>query len=182
MGIDSYNGGAVVAMTGKGCVAIASDHRMGTNFNTISRNNVKVHKLGAKTLVGLAGLETDNQTVLAKLKFRMKMFKLREEREMPAQAVGHMTANVCPGGNITQQKLTLWEFPAKLSHFLLILLRSLGMVFLPPHGRQGRFQITLGQPDTIKRVRLHDTPHPLSTAYVRTPFRTILRAACDCGD
>ena len=94
MGIDTYNGGGVLAMAGKKCVAIATDHRFGTQYNTISRNCLKVHPISSKVMVGLAGLETDNQTVLAKIKFRMKMFKLREEREMPAEAVGSMISNV----------------------------------------------------------------------------------------
>eukprot|EP01061_Rhynchopus_euleeides_P003428 TRINITY_DN12683_c0_g1_i2.p1 TRINITY_DN12683_c0_g1~~TRINITY_DN12683_c0_g1_i2.p1 ORF type:complete len:206 (+),score=80.80 TRINITY_DN12683_c0_g1_i2:191-808(+) len=94
MGIHNYNGGSCVAMSGKGCVAIASDHRMGAQFATISRNNVKVHQVGRKAFVGLAGLETDNQTVLSKVQFRMKLFRLREEREMPVEAVGSMISNM----------------------------------------------------------------------------------------
>eukprot|EP01059_Diplonema_ambulator_P036771 TRINITY_DN9349_c0_g1_i1.p1 TRINITY_DN9349_c0_g1~~TRINITY_DN9349_c0_g1_i1.p1 ORF type:complete len:226 (+),score=63.12 TRINITY_DN9349_c0_g1_i1:66-680(+) len=93
MSIFAYNGGAL-AMKGDGCVAIASDNRFGTQFNTIARNNVKHHQVGSKVFVGLPGLETDNQTLLAKIKFRLKMFKLREEREMPVEAVTAMLGNL----------------------------------------------------------------------------------------
>lgn len=34
MSIMAYNGGCVVAMTGKDCVAIATDHRFGVQVNT----------------------------------------------------------------------------------------------------------------------------------------------------
>eukprot|EP01063_Lacrimia_lanifica_P024611 TRINITY_DN32483_c0_g1_i1.p2 TRINITY_DN32483_c0_g1~~TRINITY_DN32483_c0_g1_i1.p2 ORF type:complete len:221 (+),score=102.05 TRINITY_DN32483_c0_g1_i1:48-665(+) len=94
MSIFAYNGGAVVAMMGKDSIAIASDNRLGTQFNTIARNNIKVHQVGKKVFVGLPGLETDNQTLLAKIKFRMNMFRLREEREMPVKAVAAMLGNL----------------------------------------------------------------------------------------
>lgn len=37
-----YNGGSVVAMVGKGCVAIASDLRLGAQALTIACNHEKV--------------------------------------------------------------------------------------------------------------------------------------------
>ncbi|KAJ9445396.1 Proteasome subunit beta type-3-A [Diplonema papillatum] len=94
MSIHNYNGGAVLALCGKDAVFMSSDNRLGTNFNTIARNNVKYHKVTSRVFVGLAGLETDNQTVLAKIRFRLKMFLLREEREMPLKAVVSMISNL----------------------------------------------------------------------------------------
>jgi 20S proteasome subunit beta 3 len=58
-----YNGGAVVAMKGKNCVAIASDMRFGAQAQTISTNMPKIYKIHDKCFVGLTGLATDNQTM-----------------------------------------------------------------------------------------------------------------------
>jgi 20S proteasome subunit beta 3 len=59
----SYNGGAVVAMIGKDCVAIASDLRFGIQAQTVGMNFSKVFEMGPTLYVGLPGLATDTQTV-----------------------------------------------------------------------------------------------------------------------
>ena len=61
--IMSYNGGAVVAMAGKDCVAIASDLRYGIQAQTVAMNFSKVFEMGPTLFVGLPGLATDVQTV-----------------------------------------------------------------------------------------------------------------------
>lgn len=58
-----YNGGAVVAMVGKDCVAIASDMRFGIQAQTLATDCPKVLKVNDKTFLGLTGLMTDRQTV-----------------------------------------------------------------------------------------------------------------------
>ena len=63
MQIMEYNGGAVIAMTGKNCVAIASDLRFGIQAQTLAMNLPKIHKINDRCLVGLAGLASDNQTM-----------------------------------------------------------------------------------------------------------------------
>lgn len=55
----SYNGGAIVAMKGKGCVGIAADRRLGANFQTISTTFQKVFQIQHNILLGLSGLATD---------------------------------------------------------------------------------------------------------------------------
>ena len=61
--IMSYNGSAIVAMTGKDCVAIASDRRFGIQAQTVAMDFQKVFEMGPHLYVGLAGLATDVQTV-----------------------------------------------------------------------------------------------------------------------
>ena len=58
-----YNGGAVVAMVGKGCIAIASDLRFGIQAQTLAMNMPKIHKINDNCIIGLGGLTSDNQTV-----------------------------------------------------------------------------------------------------------------------
>ena len=68
MSILSYNGGAVVAMKGKNCVALASDLRYGVELRTITTDFPKVFEITPHLWVGLPGLATDIQTVLQKLR------------------------------------------------------------------------------------------------------------------
>lgn len=58
-----YNGGAVLAMVGKDCVAIASDKRLGQQFLTLSCEFPKLFPINDRLYVGLAGLATDVQTM-----------------------------------------------------------------------------------------------------------------------
>ena len=59
----AYNGGAVVAMVGKDCVAIASDKRFGVQAMTLSCEFEKVFQVNDGLWYGLAGLATDVQTL-----------------------------------------------------------------------------------------------------------------------
>lgn len=58
-----YNGGAVVAMKGEKCVAIASDMRFGMQALTMTMDFPKVYPVTEKTYIGLAGLASDAQTL-----------------------------------------------------------------------------------------------------------------------
>jgi len=75
-----YNGSGMVAMTGKSCVAIASDMRYGIQQHTIADNFHKIFKMHDKLYIGLSGLATDMQTVHAQLEYRLKLYELREDR------------------------------------------------------------------------------------------------------
>jgi 20S proteasome subunit beta 3 len=59
----AYNGGSVVAMLGKDCLAIASDKRLGSNMITISNNFPKLFEISQKMILGVSGLATDVQTL-----------------------------------------------------------------------------------------------------------------------
>ncbi|NXX46680.1 PSB3 protein, partial [Tricholaema leucomelas] len=61
--IMSYNGGAVMAMKGKNCVAIASDRRFGIQAQMVTTDFQKIFPMGERLYIGLAGLATDVQTV-----------------------------------------------------------------------------------------------------------------------
>ncbi|NXU04677.1 PSB3 protein, partial [Buphagus erythrorhynchus] len=60
--IMSYNGGAVMAMRGKDCVAIAADRRFGIQAQTVTTDFQKIFPMGQRLYIGLAGLATDVQT------------------------------------------------------------------------------------------------------------------------
>ncbi|KAM7363143.1 proteasome subunit beta type-3 [Cochliomyia hominivorax] len=82
MSILAYNGGCVVAMRGKDCVAIATDRRFGVQAQTIETDFEKVFKINPRMFLGLVGLQTDILTVKDRLMFRKNLYETRENREM----------------------------------------------------------------------------------------------------
>lgn len=94
MSITEYNGGALVAMVGKNCVAIASDRRYGIRQQTVSMNMQRIFQINEKCFLGLSGLVTDVQTVHEKLKFRTNLYKLREERDIKPSSFANLVSSV----------------------------------------------------------------------------------------
>ncbi|EGC34816.1 proteasome subunit beta type 3 [Dictyostelium purpureum] len=94
MSIMAYNGGACIVMTGKNCVAIASDLRFGIQQQTISNDYPKVYRVNDKCFIGISGLVTDAQTLHQKIVFRHNLYKLREERDMSPKVVTNLIANM----------------------------------------------------------------------------------------
>ncbi|CAG8477109.1 12350_t:CDS:2, partial [Ambispora leptoticha] len=88
-----YNGGSVVAMMGKNCVAIATDKRLGVQLMTVSTEFPKIFQITDKTYLGLAGLATDVQTLSELFRYKVNMYKLREEREMEPRTFARMVAS-----------------------------------------------------------------------------------------
>jgi len=93
MSIMEYNGSALVAMTGKNCVGIASDARFGSQQLTISPNMKRVFKMNDRTLLGLSGLATDVMTVQQQLSMKVGMYKLRENRDMKPSVFNNMLSS-----------------------------------------------------------------------------------------
>lgn len=94
MSILEYNGGAVMAMKGKDCVAIASDLRYGVQAQTVHMDFEKVFPMGERLYIGLAGLATDVQTVSSKLNFRRKLYELRENRPIKPKTFMSVVSNL----------------------------------------------------------------------------------------
>mmetsp|Transcript_40107 Transcript_40107/g.55732 ORF Transcript_40107/g.55732 Transcript_40107/m.55732 type:complete len:205 (-) Transcript_40107:185-799(-) len=94
MGLMSYNGGGIIAMTGKNCVAIASDLRLGSQSTTLAVDFQKTFKIHDTLIVGLAGLVTDMQTLSQRFKFRHNLYRLREDRDMRVSAFANMVSSM----------------------------------------------------------------------------------------
>ncbi|EPY26964.1 proteasome beta 3 subunit [Strigomonas culicis] len=92
MSILQYSGGSVMAMAGKECLVIISDNRLGEQLKTISMEVPKLHMINDSVVVGLTGLRSDQQTFANKLRFRMEMYRLREEREITGKAFASLVA------------------------------------------------------------------------------------------
>ena len=61
---------------------------------TVSTDFPKTFRMHDKLFVGLSGLATDVQTVSEKLKFRINMYKLKEERDIKASTFTKMLSNM----------------------------------------------------------------------------------------
>uniref|UniRef100_A0A2K6G6T6 Proteasome 20S subunit beta 3 n=1 Tax=Propithecus coquereli TaxID=379532 RepID=A0A2K6G6T6_PROCO len=90
----SYNGGAVMAMKGKNCVAIAADRRFGIQAQMVTTDFQKIFPMGDRLYIGLAGLATDVQTVAQRLKFRLNLYELKEGRQIKPHTLMSMVANL----------------------------------------------------------------------------------------
>lgn len=92
MSIMSYNGGCVLAMMGKDCVAIATDKRFGVERATKSSKFQRVFQFGPKLFIGLPGLATDTKTVYQRLRFRINMYELRENRRISPRTLASLVS------------------------------------------------------------------------------------------
>ncbi|MGH0126219.1 UNVERIFIED_CONTAM: hypothetical protein FKN15_026693 [Acipenser sinensis] len=92
--IMSYNGGAVMAMRGKNCVAIAADRRFGIQAQMVTTDFQKIFPMGDRLFIGLAGLATDVQTVSQRLKFRLNLYELKEGRQIKPKTFMSMVSNM----------------------------------------------------------------------------------------
>nr|QBH73453.1 proteasome subunit beta type protein [Orthoderella ornata] len=94
MSVLSYNGGAIVAMKGKNCVAIAADRRFGIQAQTLAIDFEKIFEMGPHLFLGLPGLATDTQTVQQRLKFRLNLYELKENRNIHPKTFSAMVSNL----------------------------------------------------------------------------------------
>ncbi|XP_076680082.1 proteasome subunit beta type-3 [Andrena cerasifolii] len=94
MSILAYNGGAIIAMKGKNCVAIAADRRFGIQAQAITVNFQKIFEMGPHLYVSLPGLATDTQTVMERLRFRVNLYELKESRKIHPKTFASMVSNL----------------------------------------------------------------------------------------
>lgn len=83
-----------MAMKGKDCVAIAGDLRFGLQAQTVSTDFDKIFEMGPHLYLGLAGLATDVQTVSERLKFRVNLYELRENRRIKPETLCSVVSNL----------------------------------------------------------------------------------------
>ncbi|KAL7421891.1 proteasome core particle subunit beta 3 [Cryptotrichosporon argae] len=93
MSLMALNGGSVVAMLGKDCVAIASDLRLGHEAIGVASNFEKVFPVNDMLYYGVTGLATDVYTVREHLRFRVNMYRMKEEREITPETFAHLVSS-----------------------------------------------------------------------------------------
>ncbi|KAF3140579.1 proteasome core particle subunit beta 3 [Orbilia oligospora] len=86
------DGGACLAMAGKDCVAIACDLRLGQQALTLSNNFPKIFNYG-DVFLGLTGLATDVQTMHSLFRYKVNLYRLREEREIEPETMANLVSS-----------------------------------------------------------------------------------------
>jgi 20S proteasome subunit beta 3 len=79
-------------MVGKDCVAIACDLRLGMQALTVSNNFPKIFQYG-DVFLGLTGLATDVSTVSDLFRYKVNMYRLREERNISPQTMANLVSS-----------------------------------------------------------------------------------------
>lgn len=80
-------------MVGKDCVAIACDLRLGMQALTVSNNFPKIFNYAPSTYLGLTGLATDVTTVSDLFRYKVNMYRLREERHISPQTLANLVSS-----------------------------------------------------------------------------------------
>ena len=80
-------------MVGKDCVAIACDLRLGMQSITVSNNFPKIFNYSPSTFLGLTGLATDVNTVSDLFRYKVNMYRLREERNIAPQTLANLVSS-----------------------------------------------------------------------------------------
>lgn len=88
-----YNGGSVIAMKGKDCVAIATDLRLGNQALLLATNFDKVFKVTDRTYVGLPGLASDLITLREKFRYRLNMYRMKEDRDIEPETFANLLSS-----------------------------------------------------------------------------------------
>eukprot|EP00511_Aplanochytrium_stocchinoi_P007542 CAMPEP_0204845186 /NCGR_PEP_ID=MMETSP1347-20130617/957_1 /ASSEMBLY_ACC=CAM_ASM_000690 /TAXON_ID=215587 /ORGANISM="Aplanochytrium stocchinoi, Strain GSBS06" /LENGTH=197 /DNA_ID=CAMNT_0051985115 /DNA_START=363 /DNA_END=956 /DNA_ORIENTATION=+ len=84
-------------MTGKNCVAIASDTRFGVQQTTISGDMERIFKVNNRTLIGLSGLQSDVLTVKQKLMQEVNLYTLNEDRDIKPSVFNNLVSGFLYG-------------------------------------------------------------------------------------
>ena len=79
-------------MAGKDCVAIACDLRLGLQSLTVSNDFPKIFQYG-DVFLGLTGLATDVATVSDLFRYKVNMYRLREERSIAPRTFANLVSS-----------------------------------------------------------------------------------------
>ncbi|TFY75111.1 hypothetical protein EWM64_g8901 [Hericium alpestre] len=88
-----YNGGSIVAMVGKDCVAIASDLRLGSQALTVATNFEKIFPVQDRLYLGLTGLASDVATLRERFRFLTNAYTMKESRAITPSAFAHLVSS-----------------------------------------------------------------------------------------
>ena len=80
-------------MVGSGCVALATDHRFGTDRQTNGIDFPKIYRVSESTFVGLPGLLSDSQSVFERVFHHKSMNQSRYSTGIYAEEYASMLSN-----------------------------------------------------------------------------------------
>jgi 20S proteasome subunit beta 6 len=87
------NGGTVLAVAGENYVICASDSRMSSGYNILTRNYEKVDHMSPKVLMASAGFAADAQTLKKTLRARCKQYEFQNKKPIGCVSFAQMLSN-----------------------------------------------------------------------------------------
>ena len=90
----------------------ASDLRLGQQAMTVACNFDKVFAVTERTYLGLAGLASDVATLKETFRYRVNMYKMKEEREIQPETFAHLVSST-----LYEKR---WVIPSGLSSRALV--------------------------------------------------------------
>mmetsp|Transcript_47636 Transcript_47636/g.112371 ORF Transcript_47636/g.112371 Transcript_47636/m.112371 type:complete len:202 (-) Transcript_47636:742-1347(-) len=75
-----YNGGCVIAMGGKNCLAVASDLRFGLENFTQGLNTPKMFRINQKMFIAMTGLLGDIATLKQVIEYKLSLYSTKESK------------------------------------------------------------------------------------------------------
>ena len=71
-----------------------TEHPFNPQLQTLATDRSKINKIHDKLYIGLTGLASDQSTFFEKLKFRIAMYNLREERDIKPASFGKLVSTL----------------------------------------------------------------------------------------
>lgn len=105
--IQSYYGGSILAMVGKGCISIVNDYRLGNGFITVSKGFRRIHQITPRIFIGLGSFIPDCQHFLRKIRKNVELFSIDEGREIEPQELANLMSYLL----YSQRKSPLYVSP-----------------------------------------------------------------------
>jgi 20S proteasome subunit beta 3 len=94
MDLETFYGGSVVTMTGKNCVSIICDNRLGAGPITTSKEFTRIFQITEKILVGLTVFLPDAQFLLKEIEKHVELFKLQSGREIEPEECANLLSAI----------------------------------------------------------------------------------------
>jgi 20S proteasome subunit beta 6 len=88
-----WNGGAVVAVAGKGFVVLAADTRLATGYSIKTRKINRIHRLSPQTYVACGGCHADVINLYNELTLRATMYRHNHGTHMGTVAAAQLLSN-----------------------------------------------------------------------------------------
>ncbi|CAN1308227.1 Proteasome subunit beta type-1 [Linum perenne] len=87
------NGGSCVAIAGADYCVIASDTRMSTGYNILTRDHSKICKLADKCVLASSGFQADMKALQKQLAARHLIYQHQHNKQMSCPAMGQLLSN-----------------------------------------------------------------------------------------
>ncbi|CAI0400978.1 unnamed protein product [Linum tenue] len=87
------NGGSCVAIAGADYCVIASDTRMSTGYNILTRDHSKIYKLADKCILASSGFQADMKALQKLLAARHLIYQHQHNKQMSCPAMGQLLSN-----------------------------------------------------------------------------------------